>query len=395
MYLVEQPFNKKKIENITETVKNELARFKPHIKPGMRLALPSGSRGFPYGVEVMKVLADTFRSWGADPFIIPAMGSHGGGTAEGQIKVLENLGISEQTIGIPVCSSMEVVHLGQTPSGVDVYCDRLAFEAEGIFIYNRIKPHTAFRAPIESGLSKMLAVGLGKKKGAETLHRAGLGAHIVEAARLIREKTRFIGGLAIVDNPWGEALEMKAARPDEMEEIEEQLLKLAWENIPLLPYDHLHVLIIDYIGKDISGSGMDVNVVGMHRRLGGTPTQHFETIVALDLTLASKGNALGIGYADITTRELVDKINMQAIMENAIATGFLGTAKIPVTMPSKQAAIDLAVRLHSTKDLRVARIKNTKYLQQFWISEALFRECDKEGKLRSLGVQCDLHEIKF
>ncbi|GAW92258.1 DUF2088 domain-containing protein, partial [Calderihabitans maritimus] len=280
----------------------------------------------------------------------------------------------EEALNVPIKSCVDAVLVGQTPSGVPVYCDKYALEADGVFLFNRVKPHTGFRAPIESGLSKMMAVGMGKVRGAEEAHRAGLGHHLVEMADVIANKINLLGGIASVDNFQGEALVLKGVKPEERKEIEKELLKLAWEQLPKVPFNHLHVLIVDQMGKNISGSGMDVNVIGIHRRLGGNPVQRYETLVVLDLTPESKGNALGIGYADITTQELVNKIDFQNTYKNALTTGFLGSVKIPCTLPTEREAIETACKLYELQNCRVARIKDTKHLEYLWISEALLPE---------------------
>ncbi len=376
MYLVKQKFNCESITNIEEHVERELKRLGLYNKvfPGMKICLTYGSRGFPYGFRVIKALVDNFKAWGAEPFIVPAMGSHGGGTDEGQIQVLKKMGISEESLGVPVKSCVESVFIGETPHGVPVYCDKYALEADGVFLFNRVKPHTGFRAPIESGLTKMMAVGLGKVKGAEAAHRAGLGKHLVEMARVIDQHIKLLGGIASVDNFRGELYILKGVKPLEREEVEIQLLKAAWGQLPGIPFDNLDVLVVDRMGKNISGSGMDVNVIGMHRRLGGAPTLNYRTLVVLDLTEESNGNALGIGFADLTTRTLVDKIDLQNTYKNALTTGFLGSVKIPCILPTEKEAIETACSYYQPEKCRVVRIRDTQHLEYIWISKPLLKE---------------------
>lgn len=376
MYLVKQNLDCSSIIDVEAHVRSELngMGLRDRVTPGMKICLTYGSRGFPYGLRVIRTLVDVFKAWGADPFIVPAMGSHGGGTDEGQVQVLQKMGITEESLGVPVKSCVDSVYLGDTPGGVPVYCDKYALEADGVFLFNRVKPHTGFRAPIESGLTKMMSVGLGKVKGAEAAHRAGLGHVLVEMARVIDQKINLLGGIASVDNFQGDALVLKGVKPEDRENAEQELLKLAWQQLPKIPFDHLHVLIVDEMGKNISGSGMDVNVIGMHRRLGGKPVQNYETLVALDLTPESKGNALGIGYADITIQSLVDKIDFQNTYKNSLTTGYLSSVKIPYTLPTEREAIETACNLHCGEDCRVVRIKDTKHLEYLWISEPLLAE---------------------
>ena len=376
MYLVKRQFGGGAVTNIEEHIALELKRLELREKvfPGMKIGLTYGSRGFPYGFAVAKALIDIFKSWGARPFIIPAMGSHGGGTDEGQLQVLEKMGISQASLGAPVRSCVESVHIGQTPGGVPVYCDKYALEADGVFLFNRVKPHTGFRAPIESGLTKIMAVGIGKANGAEAAHRAGLGSHLVDMARVLEKRINLLGGIAAVDNFRGQAYILKGVKPGEREEEEQKLLAAAWEQLPRIPFSHLHVLVVDQMGKNISGSGMDVNVIGMHRRLGGTPAPNYETLAVLDITEESKGNALGIGFADLTTQTLVDKIDTQNTYKNALTTGFLGSVKIPCVLPTAREAILAACGLHQSRTCRAVRIKDTKHLEYMWVSKPLLAE---------------------
>lgn len=386
MYLVKQNFNCESIASIEQHVRAELARMgvRERVFPGMKLCLACGSRGFPYGLQVIQTLVKTFKEWGADPFIIPAMGSHGGGTDEGQAQVLQKMGITGEALGVPVKSCVDAVFIGETPGGVPVYCDKYALEADGVFLFNRVKPHTAFRAPVESGLTKMMAVGMGKVKGAEAAHRAGLGHHLVEMAKVIEKRINLLGGIATVDNYRGEAMVLKGVLPREREVMDGKLLKLAWEQLPRIPFNHLHVLIVDQMGKNISGTGMDINVIGMHRRFGGNPVQCYETIVVLDLTRESNGNALGIGYADLTTNKLVSKIDAQKMYKNALTTGFLCSVKIPCALPTDREAIETACKLYGLNKCRVARIKDTKHLEYLWISEPLVKEANNLELIRKV-----------
>lgn len=393
MYLVKQQFNCDAVTNVEEHVGNELKRMevRKQVFPGMKICLTYGSRGFAYGFSVIKALVENFKAWGADPFIIPAMGSHGGGTDEGQIQVLKKMGISEESLGVPVKSCVESVHIGETPRGIPVYCDKHALGADGVFLFNRVKPHTGFRAPIESGLTKIMAVGMGKVKGAEAAHRAGLGNHLVDMARVLEKHINLIGGIASVDNFRGEPFILKGVKPDEREKTEKELLNVAWGNLPKIPFEHLNVLIVDQMGKNISGSGMDVNVIGMHRRLGGTPTLNYETLVVLDLTDESKGNALGIGYADLTTKKLVDKIDFQNTYKNALTTGFLGSVKVPCVIPTEQEVIKTACGFYQPATCRVVRIKDTKHLEYMWISEPLLEEAQGVKVIRKVNSIFDTY----
>ncbi|MEW6545722.1 MAG: lactate racemase domain-containing protein [Bacillota bacterium] len=356
------------------------------IRPGLRVAITSGSRGFSYNVTVLRTVVAELKSRGAEPFIFPAMGSHGGSTAEGQERVLRDLGITPESVGAPIRSCMEVVQLGTTASGMPVFCDRLAYEADAIVLFNRVKPHTAFRGPVESGLVKMAVVGMGKRHGAEAAHRAGLSSQVLlEGFQLVREKARLLCGIATVENFREEAAELQVLLPEEIPEREPLLLQKAWHYLPRLPFDQLDVLVVDRMGKDISGTGMDVNVIGIHRRIGGTGLPDIRTIVVLDLTPATHGNALGVGFADLVPRRLVDKIDFGVTYANVITTGFYGSGKVPVTLPTAREAVEVALRPFEPDAVRLVRIRDTKHLDTLWVSQALLPEVEANPHLHVVG----------
>lgn len=307
------------------------------------------------------------------------MGSHGGATSAGQRKLLAHLGITEESVGTPILTDMDVVELGRTPSGLIAYCDRNAAEADGILVVNRIKPHTGFSEPFGSGLLKMMAVGLGKVPGAAQIHRQGpaqMARAIEEIAQVLLDSGKIIGGLAIIENASDEIEKIVALRPDEMIAQERELFREAKALMPHLPVDELDVLIVDEIGKNYSGSGMDVNVIGRWR-LPGMPepeSPRIKRIVALRLSAESEGNAQGVGLADFVTRRLVDAIDPVATYTNAITSTFVERAFIPITLPSDREAIDAAVSSLAVEDparLRIARIRNTLHLDEVWLSEPL------------------------
>jgi hypothetical protein len=302
------------------------------------------------------------------------MGSHGGATAEGQREMLASYGVVEDRVGAPIVSSMEVVEVGRTPDGIPVWVDREAYSADGILVVNRVKAHTAFKAPNESGLMKMMAIGLGKRQGADTYHRHDLAKVVLEAGRVVLAKAPIVGGLAIVENSRDQTWKIVGTTPERMEEVERELLVQANRLLPRVPFDALDVLIVDEMGKNISGTGMDLNVIGMWRRIGGEQRPYFKYIVALDLTEESHGNALGIGMADLTSKRLVDKIDLHATYTNVITTNFFTTGKIPVTLQTDRAAIEAAFKTFAPETARAVRIKNTLALEEILVSEGLLSE---------------------
>jgi hypothetical protein len=310
------------------------------------------------------------------------MGSHGGATAEGQRSLLAHLGITEESVGVPVLTDMEVVELGRTPDGLIAYCDRHAAEADQILVVNRIKPHTGFAEPFGSGLLKMLAVGLGKVPGASQIHRQGpaqMATAIEAIARVFLESGKILGGIAIIEDAHDQIAKIVAVRPEEMIDKERELFREAKALMPRLPVDDLDLLIVDEMGKNYSGSGMDVNVIGRWR-LPGMPepaTPHVKRIVTLRLSPESEGNAQGVGLADFVTRRLVQTIDPAATYMNAITSTFVERAFIPITLPSDREAIETALASLAISDpsqARIARIRNTLHLDEVWLSPPLLAE---------------------
>lgn len=350
------------------------------LKPGARVAITAGSRGINNLVAMTRAAADAVKAMGGQPFIVPSMGSHGGATDEGQKNLLADLGISEASMRCPVVSSMAVEEIGRTRDGTPVFLDKSALHADGIIVINRVKPHTAFRGEVESGLCKMLAVGLGKHKGAQQMHRAGLGPTLVEAARLILARAPVLAGIAVLENSLDETAEIHVVPPDGFEETDRELLKRAWRALPRIPFDPLDVLIVDEMGKNISGTGMDNNVIGIGPRVGGKMEMGHpavSTIVILGLTPETHGNANGVGLADITTRRLVDSIDYKATYTNVLTTRLWSAGRLPVIMETDREAVEVAVGETPPGEVRCVRIKNTLHLEELEISEALLPEARK------------------
>ena len=384
-FRVKQRFDVTSIKNVAQAVRDEFANFKPgpKIRAGQRVAVGVGSRG----THDLKILVETvvecLRAMQLDPYVIPAMGSHGGGTAEGQIQVLADLGITEEAVKAPIVSSMDVVSLGHVETGAEVFIAKDALAADHIVVINRIKPHTAFRADIESGLCKILAVGCGRQKGATNMHKYDLGKTILPAARLIMQKTSVLCGLAVTENAAGGTHAVKLVGPQEFAEVDREFLKIAWTLLPKLPMDNLDILLIDEIGKNVSGTGMDPNVIGFWRRWGGERKPDFRYLIVLDLTPQSHGNATGIGMADLTTRRVIDQIDWDATYLNVFTSGLFRSALMPIPLQNDRAAVETALsRIPVPANARMVRIINTSKLDTFWASEAILPELEKNSNIR-------------
>jgi hypothetical protein len=384
---IQQEFPRPQVPDIAQAV-NQTVEALPEISErcsGKRIAITAGSRGISQIPEILTALVRKLRAYGADPFIVPAMGSHGGATAEGQVLMLANLGMTEESLGAPILSSMEAVQVGSLPNGMPVYIDKIAAQAEGIVIANRVKPHTDFTGDFESGLAKMAVLGLGKQKGAAIVHSygvEGLRELMPQAARLIVQKTPVLFGLATVENAYHEVARIEAVPPQGIGGNEEkELLKKGYELMPRFPFPEIDVLIVEEMGKNISGVGMDPKVIG-RVKVHGVPDLapcDIRAITVLDLTPQAHGNASGIGLADVTTRHLVEQIDFEALYVNCVTAGVCGIQRsfIPMVAPDDRAAILTALRVCGQPDplqARMVRIKNTLSLGEIDISERLRRQ---------------------
>jgi hypothetical protein len=358
--------------------------------PTGKVAVGVGSRGVGRISDVVAALVGFLKEAGAEPFIIPAMGSHGASTAEGQADVLRHLGVSEERVGCPIRATMEARKIGETPGGVSVYMDQNAFEADAVVVVNRIKPHTAFRGTVESGPTKMLAIGLGKQKGAYSIHAAGWGRiheTIPEAARVAVQSGKVAFGLAVLENADEEPYRVAAVPAEKLEESEAPLLEEAKRKLMRLPFDDIDVLVIDQIGKNISGDGADPNVTGRYPTPFASGGPNVERMVFLDLTPETGGNANGLGAADVVTERLVSKMDPPATYLNALTSTTPYPVKIPMTMPTDRMAIAAALAMTagvSPQNARLVRIQNTLKLRQMWISEALLKEARDDERLSML-----------
>ncbi|WP_010254054.1 lactate racemase domain-containing protein [Treponema primitia] len=387
MLKVRQHFDRQKIpvEEIPQAVLAELSHpgIVDAIKPGKRVAITCGSRGVANIALITKAIVDFVKSRGAEPFVVPAMGSHGGATAEGQRALIESYGVTEEFIRCPIVSSMETVLIGTSEEGHGVRIDRNAAESDAIIVAGRIKPHTDFRGPYESGLMKMMAIGLGKREGASICHEAGFGQmhHMVPLfGRCILKNAPIALGFAILENAYYETYKFTALRPDEFDEKEPILLEEAKTHIPKILFESADVLVVDRIGKDISGDGMDPNVTGPSSCspyvTGGLNVQR---TVVLDLTPATHGGAMGIGAAQTTTRRLFNKIDLDATYVNALTSTVLDFARLPCILDTDKQAIQLAVLSclgRSRTQPRIIRIADSGHTENIWVSEHLQKEAE-------------------
>ena len=377
IYTVHQQFEDTSIKDVAGTVRKEFSKFNPgeKIKNGQSVAVGVASRGTHDLKILVKTTIDCLKEMGLKPFVIPAMGSHGGGTGEGQEEVLKDLGISKEQVGAEIVSSMDVVSLGKIQAGAEVFMAKDAILADHIVVINRVKPHTAFRSDVESGLCKILAVGCGRQIGAENMHRYDLAKTIVPAAELIMEKTPVLCGLAVTENAMGGTHSLKLANPEEFADVDREFLKTAWEIFPKLPLDDLDVLIVDEIGKNVSGAGMDPNVVGFWRREGGVRKPDYRVLVTLDLTPQSHGNATGLGFVDLPSKRLISMVDWQATYLNSLTCGVFRASRMPIPLENDLEVVETAVsRTPAMEKIRLARIVNTGSLETFWVSKELIPE---------------------
>lgn len=358
--------------------------------PSGSVAVGVGSRGVGRIGEVVAALVGVLKEAGAEPFVVPAMGSHGASTAEGQAEVLAHLGVDEETAGCPVRATMESVRIGETEAGIEVYMDRNAYEADAVVVVNRIKPHTAFRGTVESGPTKMLAIGLGKQRGAHSIHSAGwenIHRTIPEAARVAVESGKVAFGLAILENAEEEPYKVAAIPAGELEESEAPLLEEAKRNLPKLPFSEIDVLVVDEIGKNISGDGADPNVTGRYPTTAASGGPEVERMVFLGLTPETDGNANGLGMADVVTERLASEVDRPATYMNALTSTTPAPVKLPMVMPDDRSAIAAALAMCAgvtPEEARLVRIKNTLELRKMWVSKALLDEVEETEGIRVL-----------
>ncbi len=387
---VKQHFPENHLPDPVKMLRFELESCPVDIAKGARLAVAVGSRGISRIDAIIRETVRFLRKRGAKPFIFPAMGSHGGATAEGQLEVLDSLGINEKTMSVPVLSSMDVVELPRKESPVKVYMDKNAWNSDGVIMVGRVKPHTDFRGRYESGLVKMSVIGVGKHAQALAIHEhgtRGLKEIMPLAARDVFSSGKIIMGLALVENANDMLMEVRAVRTENIFDAEPALLDTARKNMPSLPVEDIDVLIVDEVGKDISGTGMDPNIIGRIYIPGQEEPEspRIKTIVLDGVTPGSHGNAIGVGFADIITENCLEQIDTRPMYENVRTSTHLERAKIPYTAENAEKAFEVALRVSGSGklcDKRLVRIKNTLHIGELYVSKNIYTEIkDKVTKI--------------
>ena len=392
-----QTFETQHVSDIPATVRQQMEalQLQKIIRPGQTVAIPAGSRGIANIGMILREIAAYFSSIDAAPFIVPAMGSHGGGTVDGQVRMLATLGVTEESVGVPIRATMETVIVAQTSNGLPVHFDKYASEADHVFVVGRIKPHTRFVGPVESGLHKMMLIGLGKHEGAKVYHRGILTMSFPEIIDAVAEQVlkvcRVCGGMAILENAEDETALIEAVKPEQFASREPELLILANRWLPRLPFDDVDLLIIDRIGKNISGVGMDANVVGRKFNDHAATSQdqtRCRRIFIRSLTKETYGNATGIGMSEFTTQRCVDQIDPVSTRINCITGLHPEAAMIPITLPTDADAVDAALQtigMIEPEDARVIQISDTLHLTHVRVSQAYFADVRKSSNLRLDG----------
>ncbi len=385
---------------VREQLSTCASRLTRPIGAGASIAIAVGSRGIANIDGITRSVVDQLLSLRAKPFIIPAMGSHGGATAEGQLEVLASYNITPETMGCPIRSSMEVVELDRGGLANPLFMDRFAAESDGVILINRIKPHTDFHGRYESGLVKMAVIGLGKERQAGTMHSwgiHGLRDLIPLSAERVFGTGKILAGIGIVENAYDETAIVEAIPGREILSREPELLDAAKQNMPRLPVDEIDVLMVDYLGKNISGSGIDTNIIG-RIRIDGEPepaSPRIRSIVVCDLTPETHGNACGMGLADVVTRRFADKIDFKTTNTNIITSGFLERGKLPVVADTDRHAFEIALRAAGCRDVekaRVIRIQDTLHLSEMFVSAALMREIEGREDIEVIGEPVELFD---
>lgn len=406
MFYAKQSFTSECIpaNQISSVVFEQLGKpqLAQRIRPNTRIAITAGSRGIANVDIITKAVVDFVRTQGAHPFIVPAMGSHGGATAEGQLEILAGYGITPERMGCPIHSSMETVYLGESLSGRPVYIDKNAFESDGIIVSCRLKPHNAFRGSYESGPCKMLAIGLGKQKGAENCHADGMGKigmHIPSIAQIMLEKAPVLLAIPCIENAYDQTCRLEAIAAEDVMTREPELLKFAFSQMPHLLVGEADVLVVDEIGKNYSGTGVDPNVTGTFSTEFAHGGIQVQRTCFLDLSDASHGNSLGVGLSNAITQRLFDKIDMNAMYPNCITSTVLSSARIPCVMPSDLDAVRFCIRTTNGIDpspdkLRMVRIPNSLHIGEIMLSEAYYADVNA-GKYPQLFAMGEPAELLF
>lgn len=396
---IRQMFDDFKINDIECEVKKKLQRSGTldRILPGKSIAITSGSRGVANIAKITKTIADEVKRMGGIPFIVPAMGSHGGATAEGQTEVLASYGITEKSMGCQIRSSMETVQVGVSEYGKPVRMDKHAAQADGIIVVGRVKPHTAFSGKYESGLLKMITIGLGKQFGAEICHADSfkyMEQNVTSIAREALEKCNILFGVALVENAYDETRRIEAIPSEKFFEEEPALLIEAKKNMPSILFKEVDVLIVDEVGKNISGSGMDPNITGTFATPYASGGIKKQRTVVLDLTDETHGNGMGLGMSDFSVQRAFDKMDFEMTYPNALTSTVPAPIKIPMILANDMLAIKAAIQTCNKIDHnnpRIVRIKNTLELEEILISEGLLEEARNNPQIEILDEPCEMY----
>ena len=405
MIEMRQKFPRPRVEHISQEVQKQLSLsgIRERIRPGQEIAITGGSRGIDHIAQIIKETADFVKSCGANPFIIPAMGSHGGATAEGQTEVLNALGITEEYCGCPIRATMDTVFLGYTENfHLPVYEDRYANEADGVILINRIKPHPSFSGKIESGICKMAVIGVGKQRGAAFCHSRGMtcmSESLQEIASYLFQNANIIGALGIIENAFDETARLAGMVTEEILEKEPLLLKEAYDNFPQIYFRQYDCLLVEEIGKNISGAGMDAMVISRYTHDGVPQDKRQQTICVLDLTEETHGNACGMGLADVAPKRFAEKVDFLNTYPNNLTSRIFGSCKMPMIVDDDKTAIQAAIHGCMGIDWRKVRliwIKNTLDIGRIVISEALYEEWSKNrDQYPNMEPVGDWFEMKF
>jgi hypothetical protein len=393
---VRQKFDAPQVRDVAAATREALEPLRARVKKGMRVALTVGSRGIHDVPVVLRETGAWLHEQGAEPFVVPAMGSHGGATAEGQVQLLASLGVTEESVGLPIEATMETVELGRVPDGPMAHLDANVARADAVIAINRVKAHTDFHGEIESGLAKIIAIGLGKQRGAEGIHRYGprsMAVWVPRVARRIIETGKVLGGLAIVENAFDRAAEILLLEPDDIGGPgEAAVLERAKTLMPGIPFDAVDVVVVDQMGKNISGSGLDTNVIGRMMIRG---SEEFErpriaNLVVLDLTDSSHGNTTGVGLADFIPFRILEKVDLRSAYVNAMTSGLGGPQRgqIPIALPTDRDAVAAALLTCGRADLenaRVLRVHSTLDLELLLVSESLRDQVEADDRLSITG----------
>ena len=393
---VRQTFNNDTLEDVEGTLWQGLQETCAPIAPGARIAITCGSRGIDQYATLIKTVVRFVKEKGGEPFLVPAMGSHGGATDEGQEEVLRRYGITEETMGAPVVSSMEVTQIGTTHKGLPVYIDKNACEADGIILVNRVKPHTSFRGKHESGLVKMLAIGLAKQKGAEMTHFLrfeNMAENIIAVGTIGLEKLNILCGVCTIENGYNHVAELHVLRKEEILEKEPGYLQDSWKRMPRIALDTIDVLMVNEIGKEISGCGMDTNIIGRYHTRAASGGPETIKLGVLNVTEKSEGNANGMGLADFMPRHMYDEVDFEASYMNTLTSTEPNSTRVPMVLANDKEVFQACVKLSgqiNPDDIRMVIIRSTKYLDEVYMSEAAIK-----AAVMPIEVVSDYQDVPF